>query len=477
MDRLTSSLQESVLTLIATNDKQGRIAAGMLKPEMFDDDYENIAERILKFRKKHKTAPGAQHIDDIMDDVLDNSSHKKHRFYLKIAEGILAQAPSLNADYVLSRVDEFTQRQRLKSAILKAADVYQTGKDDTIEQVEGILHRALKPRRDDLSLGTFLNQRGKVLNFLDKLHADYKTGIAVFDKYNFGPTCGQMLVLMGAKGTGKSWFCTDMGVRCLQQGAKVLHITLEMPEEQCVGRYIQRLWAISKRDEKYTATKLILDDIGRVIGIKRRFRSPRRSLESWGIRRYLRKNMKLWGTRLSHVVVKEFPTKSLSVAKLEAYLDSLELRHNFIPNVLILDYPDLMWMEKSKDLRLSVGNTFQELRGLLQRRNLAGIMPTQTNRKGWEAITVKGSMVSEDASKFMTADMGVIYSRTPMEKKLGLARLYVEKNRNDIDGYTVVITQRYATGQFCTSSALQSQKYTTLIGPEDTDDENDDSGE
>lgn len=475
-DKLTSSLQESILTLIATNDKEGRIATGLLRPDMFDEDYKEIADRILKFRKKHKSAPGQNHIDDIVDDVLDNTKHKKHRTYMRIMEGILAQAESLNADYVLSRVNEFSRRQGLKEAILKAADVYQTGKEGLVDEVEGILYKALKPKQNDLDSGTFLSQKGKVLNFLDRLQADYKTGIKQLDARAFGPTYGTMMVLMGAKGTGKSWWCTNLGTSCWRQGAKVVHITLEMSEEKVVGRYIQNLWALGKRGDQFKITNLELDKLERVVGIKQGRRTPRLSLDNGNVRRYIRKKQKRWGAKLGRVVIKEFPTKSLSVAKLDAYLDMMELRNNFIPNVLIIDYPDLMWMEKNKDPRMSISNTYQELRGLFQRRNLAGICPTQTNRKGWDASVVKGSMVGEDASKFMTADMVATYSRTPAEKKIGLARIFVEKNRDDEDGFTIVISQNYNTGQFCLSSARMSSSYMDLVKPfaeeeEESDDE------
>lgn len=472
-DKLTSSLQESVLCLLATNDKEGKIASGLLDHRVFDDAYQDIAQRIFSFRKKHGEAPGANHLDDLVDDVVSDTRHKKHKQYVRILEGILHNAESLNAPYVLSRVNEFTKRQRLKSAILQAGEIYQSGKENLIEEVETLLTKALRPQAMSLEVGTFLNDRKKALDFLSTMRADYLTGIPELDARNLGPTSGELLMLLAAKGTGKSWWCVDLGKKCLMQGAKVLHVSLEMSEPRVIQRYYQAFFALGKRSEKYRVTEFEFDKLERIVGFKSRRRRMRMSLDTPGVRRYLRRKMETWGTKLGNLMVASFPMKSLSVAKLEAYLETLELQHNFIPNVLILDYPDLLWMEK-KDPRLSLGWTVEEFRGLLQKRNIAGIAPTQTNRKGWDAATVKSSNVSEDASKFRTADMVLIYSRTKQEEAMGLARLYVDKNRNDEDGYSIVISQSYKTGQYVLSSARIHSNYMELVGPADDEEEDED---
>jgi len=45
------------------------------------------------------------------------------------------------------------------------------------------------------------------------------------------------------------------------------------------------------------------------------------------------------------------------------------------------------------------------------------------------------------------------YSQTPAEKSLNLARLFVEKARNEESKMQVLITQAYGVGQFCLDSA------------------------
>lgn len=471
---LTASLQESLLTLIATNEKEGRVAAGLIDHTAFDENYRDVAQRIIAFHKQHGTCPGKNHLDDILDDVI-KPEHKRQKQYVRIAEGILSQADSLNAPYVLSRVHDFVRRQTLKAAILEAGEAYQAGKESLVLDVEGILAKALRPNAADLDTGLFANQP-KVLNFLETTTASFKIGIPELDKVNLGPTYGEMLVFMAAKGAGKSWFVVDIGTKCILQKAKVLHITLEMSEERVAQRYYQRFFAIGKRTEKYDLTKFEFDEYERISGFKKRERSVKMSLDSPEIKTFLKSKMNMWGVKLGRLLIKGFPTKSLTIAKLESYLNLIELQHNFIPNVLIVDYPDLMWVDKD-NARLSIGITLEELRGVLQKRHMAGIFPTQTNRAGWDASTVKGSMVAEDASKFRTADMVLIYSRTPEEKAMNLARLYVEKNRNDEGEFSVVISQAYKTGQFVVSSARMYPNYFDVLGANaDTDADRDEDG-
>jgi hypothetical protein len=472
VEKLTTSLQESVLTLLATNDKHGRIASGLVKPEHFDDDYRDIATRVLAYHSKHRKAPGRAHLDDLLDDVLSNPKHKRRRQYLTVLEGIFAQGDSINAEYILSRVNEFARLQTLKAAWFESADVLQDGKEGSVAEVESIWFNALKSRDTDIDAGVFLSDKEKALSFLDKTKNNYLTGITLLDRVGMGPTPGQMLLMMAAQHAGKSWWAIHCGTQCLMQKARVVHITLgDMPEAQVVQRYYQNLLALPKRLEKYQTSEFILRD-RRLDKIERTDHVPEIALSSRNIRNYLTTQIDKWGSRFDRLVVKEFPANSLSIARLDAYLDSLELVHNFIPNVLIIDYPDLLHLSATQDIRVAIGRNFVELHGLLKRRNLAGVFPTQGNRSSWDAGTVKASMVSEDASKFMTTDMALIYSQTKTERAWGLARLYVEKNRNDEGRFTLLISQNYKAGQFVLDSTLMTNDdYLQMIGTTPDDDE------
>ena len=156
---------------------------------------------------------------------------------------------------------------------------------------------------------------------------------------------------------------------------------------------------------------------------------------------------------------------------LDAFLDNLEVTHKFIPDILILDYIKLMKTD-AKNLRVSLGRTFEELRGLAIRRNLALVTAAQGNRTSMGAEWVRASHTAEDISLVQSADVAITYSQKPEEKKRGLARLYVDKFRHDEDKFGILLTQSYRLGQFVLNSMeLEPAYWDYLKEDEVADDE------
>lgn len=455
--RLTTSLQESCLTLLAFDQDQGNIAAGIVTAAHFDDPYRDVAAKIIAYRKRYGKPPGSAHIDDLFDDVLTNPDHRQHKMYLRIIEGLLEQSHGLNSVYVAGRVQEFVRQQNLKVAVHEAAQRYQQSGDDLVTDVEGILFKALKLRTVGMGSGIFLNDTETSLSFLERPAQAMPLGIPQFDRVNAGPTPKTLLLFLAPKGRGKSWFATHCAKQALMQGLKVVHITLEMPEEQVIQRYFQSMFAIAVRNEDFQETRLVLDSLGRLSNIDFKKQRPKLNFQDPKINKILRGEMGKWGSRLGRIVVKEFPADQLTIEALNAYLDSLETIHKFIPHLLIVDYPDLMRLDRT-DLRVATGQVIKQIRGLLSERNLAGVAPSQTNRKSTEVSTVGEEHVAEDFSKLQTADKAIIYSQTKEEKRFKLARLYLDKNRGDKDDITVLISQNYETGQFIMGKPVMMDK-------------------
>jgi len=163
------------------------------------------------------------------------------------------------------------------------------------------------------------------------------------------------------------------------------------------------------------------------------------------------------------LIIKEFPTGSLSIQKLRAYLDNLEGYYNFIPDIILLDYLDLMDIDVDK-LRIDLGRTAVELRGIAIERNLAMVTVAQSNRAGEDKAWLTRKNLGEDYSKVKTADVLITYNQLKHEKANGLARLFIDKGRNNKDGDAVLISQNYSLGQFCLDSGrIVLEDYGDLI--------------
>src|SRR6185369_12431638 len=261
-----------------------------------------------------------------------------------------------------------------------------------------------------------------VMGFMDKGPAILcPLGIPEFDRAGVGLVAKELLLYIGPKGSGKTWFAVHCGKQGLIHHQKVLHISLEVREEEVAARYCQALFGGARRPNRYDVTELEFDELARLAGFNTNKQvRPRIDFSAPEARKVLRSKMKSWGIRLGRIVIKEFPTSGLTVSTLTNYLDYLELAHNFVPTIFILDYPDLMDI-KLADYRLGVRRVYEQIRGLCVKRNMAGVTPTQGNRSSIDAKRVSASMVAEDKSKLDTSDTVITYSQTKAELRLGLA--------------------------------------------------------
>lgn len=454
-DEIPTSLQESILAALLFNEKAGTAVAAQVVPGLFDETYREIAEKALAYRRRYNRPPGLTHLDDLFGKLLSpGRAPRLRRLVFDLAE----LAEGLNGDYVVARTQEFVREQKLKAALVEANSRYEQGGEGRAEEVENILSSALRYRTTTLGAGTFLNDTSRSLKFFDRNATGISFGIPVFDQMGLVLAPKEQTLLIAPKGGGKSWACVHVGVQGLLERHRVLHISNEMDEPYVTARYYQRLFAAARRPDKFDKTLLEFDRLGRLSGFRTRRATPRWDFSAPSAKRELLKKLKPWGTRLGRLVVKYFPSGSLTMTQLEGYLDYLEAQHKFVPTLLIVDYPDLM-AQDTKDLRISLGRTFVNLRGIAGDRNMALFTPTQGGRQIIGAKRTRSKDVSEDISKVFTADTTITYQRTEAEQRVGLARLSVEHSRGTSDGISVIITQAYTTGQWVLQSSLMQEAY------------------
>lgn len=455
---LAESLQEAVLAVLTFNDNQGMLIAGQVVPENFDGIYREVSSAVLAYRHRYHKAPGEAHLESLFSraklDPADRKTHALRRTLVNLS----ATAEQVNAEYVVTRAQDFIRSQKLRGALLQANERYLQGGDDAVPEVEGILHAALRFRQQTLDAGSYLNNVDKALEFTRKQEDFCPLGIKEFDSLGVGLVPRQLLLYLAPKSSGKTWFCIHSGRQAILNKQRVVHISLEMDEGRILSRYYQSFFGIARRSGAFNRATLKFDELERLTGIKMRKTEPKLSYTSPDIRKVLRAKMTRWGARFGRLVVKHFPANTLTMSQLRGYLDHLELVEKFIPNVLIVDYPRLMRMDPD-NLRIILGQVVVDLRGLADERNLSVVIPGQSNRAGIGARRVRSTNASEDISTVFTADTVLSYSRTDAEERLGLARLSFEHGREAQTGLQVLLTQNYAMGQYIADSAYLSGAY------------------
>lgn len=457
-ERISGALQENLLTLLCFSAKSAALIRSAVEPSLFSSPlYRETVARVYDFLDRHKTTPG-EHLPDLLEDILlrkDVEAEVAERLVVSI----LSMREKINEDYVLSQLGSFVRRQRLTGALIRASELVQEG---DLERAEVELENGLRTRLQLFSPGTSL-ANGWEKAFTGEVRVDVvPTGVKELDAWELGAARGELHLFLGPPKRAKSWWLINVAKRALLARLRVCYVTLELSENQVIQRMLQSLFSIMRRKAKVEVSRLHSDELGRFVRFERDEISGRTSFFDQGAKQEVERRMERLHVR-DNFLVKRFPTRALTMPGLRAYLDALERAHNFIPDVLIVDYPDLMHVDP-KYLRVELGAIFQDLRGIAVERNL--IVPTvsQANRAGAEARLLMDTHAAEDWSKIFTADTVLTYSQTVAEKELGLARLFVSNTRvSERDRFVVLVSQSYQIGQFCLESALMTDGYWNCI--------------
>lgn len=452
-DKLSGALQENLLTLLCFSDTSSQLVRNSVEPELFTSQvYRDILERVYDYLDRFKRPP-KEHLADLLEDVL-RKGNPQSELYEQIILAANETKDNINDEYVLGQLDTFIRQQRMKVGIVQASQLITEG---DLDQAEVVLEAALRSRLQLFRPGLTLRDVLKELRTGDDRHEVINLGIPEIDKRRLGPGRKELHLFIGPPGRGKSWYLGHITKRALMQRLRVAVVTLEMSEKSWGVRLLQGLFAITRREGVVLYSKMERDKLGRLIGLDQtKLRKVMAFTDDATIRRISEKLDSFEG-RLN-LFIREFPTRGLTMHGLRAYLDALERMQRFLPDLLVLDYADLMKLDP-KNYRLELGTLYQDLRGLAVERNMMLATASQANREGAGARLVLDTHTAEDFSKIGTTDCAITYSQTPAERQLGLARLFVSKGRSEEDRFTILITQSYATGQFCLDSIRMVDSY------------------
>lgn len=453
--------------MLIYSDKQSVTIRNLIPLEFWGGPFKEISRRSYEFIDRYKKPP-KDHIAELLSDKLDGTKRESSLFE-DILISIRDSFEHINEEYVISQLETYIKRQSLRTVAIELGQCLQKDTDASLDDAQRILAGIRQHVTNVFDAGTRLSDTAKVLSFLDDQEPAFPTGIRELDRRNFGPTRGEMWLYIAAAKRGKTWMLIQLAKMAALNRIRVCHVSLEMSEKRMSQRYMQAFFAMSKRTEKYTVTTFERDQLGRMVGFDERELKPALSMDDPRIELKLRKRIDYFGPRLlDNIIVKQFPSGQLSIRQLEAFLDGLESNERFVPDLLILDYPDLMRIDKD-NYRLGIDEIYKDLRGIAVQRNLALAIVSQGNRASEKAKQVTGGHVAEAWSKIAHADVVITYNQTEAEHQLNLARLYVTAGRNDEDRINLVISQNYGTGAFVVDSILMAGDYWKQLPKEDDD--------
>jgi len=204
-----------------------------------------------------------------------------------------------------------------------------------------------------------------------------------------------------------SIFLPNIGIKALANGSNVVHYSLEMSEDRVGLRYDAIASGIH--------TKKLSENTDE---IKKKYETLKKLTKS-------------------HLKIKEFPTSMASVYDIEAHLDELKMYDDFEPDIILIDYGDIMRSTRvgTKNAYEEQGWIFRELRGLAVKRNIVIVTATQSTRDslnsdGGTKDIIGMDQTADSMEKNRILDVLFSITQSRAEKDDGKINLWVAKNRN-----------------------------------------------
>lgn len=249
-----------------------------------------------------------------------------------------------------------------------------------------------------------------------------------------GLSYGELEVPLAYSGIGKTFYVTQRGFLAVRSRRKCLHFVLEGGRAKQEDRYEARFAATvykQVRSGDFDAATLAL--------MRREYAVYRHAL----VLRGFANDNQAW---------------RVSMAEIHAELELLRKDHGWVPDMVIVDYGDLVHAD-GKDEREKQKNAFRQLKALADRRHgtshpgYAVCAPSQAVRPAQGADDKEHVLRPRDVAdcyeKVRTADALISINRTNYEKENDRARVHLGKYRDAEDGITVAVETDYDHGAFC----------------------------
>ena len=396
-----------ILSNLLKNELFMRKTIPYLKSQYLSESHERkLYEEILAFVNKYNTLPSSAAVKIALNsrtDVTEPELKKANELLVEIVK----DKSEHRLEWLVDETEKFCQEKAVYNAIMDSIQILD-GKDPNRSKgsIPTLLSDALGVSFDPNIGHDYIDNSTNRYDFYHRVEKRIPFGLQYFNAITGGGLPQKTLnIALAGTGVGKSLFMCDFAANCLMNQYNVLYITLEMAEERIAERIDANLLDVTMDDLKIM---------------------PKDTFD----KRIERLKNKVKG----RLIIKEYPTASANAAHFRALLNELDLKRNFKPDIIFIDYLNICASARIKAGANVNSYTYvkaiaEELRGLAMEKAVPIVSATQTTRTGYSNSDPGLEDTSESFGLPATADfMFALISNEELEK-LGQIQVKQLKNR------------------------------------------------
>jgi KaiC/GvpD/RAD55 family RecA-like ATPase len=347
-------------------------------------------------------APEYRKTVDFFHEYYDKYSALPTTDMVEAETGVLIKYQQVTRDQInfcCDEIEAFCRRKAFEAAIYAAAPLIDKGDFATIETM--VKDALLISLNKDLGVNYFEDPAARLEDMLQMPPRVPTLWGAFDDAIGGGLARTELLLVTANSGGGKSITLANLAVNMVEQGLDVLYISLELSEVMVSQRF----------DTLFTSVPTV------------NWRNHYQEMGS---------TLLQIGKNAGQLVIKHMGSGTNSNA-IRAYLKEYELKYGKTPDLLVVDYLDLMGANE----KVSADNIWEkdkrateQLRDILFDYDMMGATASQQNRAALETDNLHQGHIAGGISKVNTVDIHASIILTPTMKAAGEMMIKFLKTRS-----------------------------------------------
>ena len=400
-----TNIQRLILKKICNDEHFARKALPFIKPDYFEGNEKIAYGLVLDFITKFNALPSKSSLQ--IEFVNSAKNVEANQEVVNVINDMIIDE-KVDDKWLIENTEKWCKDRAILLGIMKSIGIID-GKEKELDKgaIPDILTKALSVSFDRNVGHDYIEDSTNRFDFYHRIEDKMKFDLSMFNLVtNGGITNKTLNIILAGTGVGKSLAMCHFAAAALNQGKNVLYITLEMAEERIAERIDANLMDVDIKDLN-TLSKTQFDS--KIKNIK--------------------------GKTQGRLVVKEYPTAAAHSGHFRALLNELELKKDFKPDVVYIDYLNICGSSRIKGLGGSV-NTYhmvkaiaEEVRGLAIEFNIPIWSATQVTRGGFNSSDVELTDTSESFGLPATADLMLAMISTEQLEGMNQVMFKQLKNR------------------------------------------------